>query len=104
MALTKEDLQAIGSLMDDMREELKQGQAATNARLDKLTTKVDKLEQGQAKLETEMHKRFKETSDIIVDAVELVGQKTDQIDRAIRDMQGATAQNAYELQILKSRA
>ena len=51
MALTKEDLQAIGSLMDGMREELrgdiaelKQGQAATNARL-------DKLEQGQAKLE-----------------------------------------------------
>jgi len=156
MSLTKEDLQAIGTLIDGKItpinarfDKLEQGQAATNAKLDKLeqeqtatnakldkleqeqtatNAKLDKLEQEQAatnakldkfeqeqaatnakldKLEqgqAEMKALIRGSQEVIVEVVDVLGQKTDRIEKAIQDMQGAAAQNAYELQVLKSRA
>ena len=51
MALTKEDLQAIGALMDNKLEpikadiaDLKQGQSVTNVRLDKVDARLDNMQ------------------------------------------------------------
>ena len=71
-----------------------------DARLDKMDTRLDKLEQGQAEIRADI----REAQALIVDVVEVVGQKTDQLEKTIRDMQGATAQNSYELQVLKNKA
>ena len=142
VSLTKEDLQAIGALieqkiapMNARFDKLEQGQAVLADRLDGLeqgqavlADKLDGLEQGQAVLANrldgleqgqaatavrldafkgeliEIKGLIQGSQQVIVEVVDLVDQKTGRIEKAIQDMQGATAQNAYELQVLKSKA
>jgi hypothetical protein len=51
-----------------------------------------------------MREGFRQTREAISDVVNIVGDKIDQLEKTIYDMQGATAQNSYELQVLKSKA
>ena len=86
MSLTKEDLQAISAMI---KKELE----PVNKQLDNMDKRLDSIET-----------LIKGSQAEIVAVVEAVGKKTDQIEKALLDTQGATAQNSYELQVLKSKA
>lgn len=82
-------LVAIGRMMDEKLEPI-------NARLDKVDTRLDGLEdgqaridgklaglyQGQAELRTDMEKGFKETRETIAEVVEAVDKKIERLETA----------------------
>jgi len=93
-----------------MLEALTKGQAETNARLDKLESKVDKLESAQTELKTEIHKRFdtidadlKKVSDFAIDAEEANEKRHIEIFERLQDITSVTKDNMYDIALLKQK-
>lgn len=54
-------------------------------------------------LRSEIAKNFRSTRSEIVDAVEMVGQKVERLEGNIKAVEDVTAQNAYDVQLMKRR-
>ena len=70
----------------------------------RLDGKLTGLQQGQADLKAQMQEGFRQNREAIAEVVDVVGKKIYHLEGVVKDVQGATAQTAYELQMLKSKA
>lgn len=102
-------------LLEAIKEMMESQTARVEQKIEGLSDKVDKVESElkseMVELREEMHslsdkveRNFQATRSEIVDAVEAVGRKVDSLDHSIKDMETVTAQNAYDVQLMKRRA
>ena len=98
--------------------ELKSEQAQMRADIADLRTDVTTLKSGQAQmraditelktdvkaLHNELEKGFQDTRSEIVDVVEAVSQKVERLENTIKSVEDVTAQNAFDVQLMKRRA
>ncbi len=76
---------------------LKSEQAQMRADITELKTDVKALH-------NELEKGFQATRSEIVDVVEAVSQKVERLDNTIKSVEDVTAQNAFDVQLMKRRA
>ena len=98
--------------------ELKSEQAQMRADIADLRTDVTTLKSEQAQmraditelktdvkaLHNELEKGFQATRSEIVDVVEAVSQKVERLENTIKSVEDVTAQNAFDVQLMKRRA
>lgn len=98
--------------------ELKSEQAQMRADIADLRTDVTTLKSEQAQmraditelktdvraLHNKMEKGFQATRSEIVDVVEAVSQKVERLENTIKSVEDVTAQNAFDVQLMKRRA
>ena len=98
--------------------DLKSGQAQIRADIADLRTDVTTLKSEQAQmraditelktdvraLHNKMEKGFQATRSEIVDVVEAVSQKVERLENTIKSVEDVTAQNAFDVQLMKRRA
>lgn len=77
--------------------DLKSGQAQMRADITELKTDVRALH-------NKMEKGFQATRSEIVDVVEAVSQKVERLENTIKSVEDVTAQNAFDVQLMKRRA
>jgi len=65
---------------------------------------LEQVQSDISEIKSDMRKGFKKNREAIAEIVTVVGQKIDHLEDTIKDMQGVTSQNSYELQLLKSKA
>ena len=77
-------------------------------KVDNLDTKVDKLEVKVDNLDTKVERYFHETVKTVSEIVEVLDNKIIQSEKVIiakiNDIEDVTAQNAYDVQLIKRRA
>ena len=93
----KELLQVIVHRLDGM-----------DARLTTLEEGQKSLEQGQKDLSSKLDRYYEGTIEAVGNGVEVIGNKIDDVERnltnKINDIESVTAQNAYDVQLMKRRA
>ncbi len=77
--------------------ELKSEQAQMRADITELKSDVKALH-------NELEKGFQDTRSEIVDVVEAVSQKVERLENTIKSVEDVTAQNAFDVQLMKRRA
>ena len=100
----KELLQVIVHRLDGMDARLttlEEGQRSMDARL-------TSLEQGQKDLSSKLDRYYEGTIEAVGNGLEVIGNKIDDVERnltnKINDIESVTAQNAYDVQLMKRRA
>lgn len=72
--------------------------------LARMDERLDRMEQEQVKMRNEINESFRATRSELVDAVEVIGKKIDSLEHTVKDMETVTAQNAYDVQLIKRQA
>ena len=55
-------------------------------------------------LDRKVEEGFKATRSELVDTIETVGRKVERLESTVKDVQTVTAQNTFELQLIKAKA
>ncbi|VYT17412.1 Uncharacterised protein [uncultured Anaerotruncus sp.] len=65
---------------------------------------ITTIKQDVKALDRKVEEGFKSTRSELVDAVETVGRKVERLEGTIKAVEDVTAQNAYDVQLMKRRA
>ena len=91
--------------------DLKSGQAQMRADITELKSEQAQMRADITELKTDvralhnkMEKGFQATRSEIVDVVEAVSQKVERLENTIKSVEDVTAQNAFDVQLMKRRA
>lgn len=94
-------LEAIKEMMESQTATIKGEMVELKA---ELKGEIAQLREEMHGLSDKVERNFQATRSEIVDAVEAVGRKVDILGHSIKDMETVTAQNAYDVQLMKRRA
>lgn len=71
---------------------------------EKVLSMLDQIVERLDRIEAKVDSGFHDTRAEIVEVVEALGEKIDSLEHTIKDVENVTAQNAFDVQLMKHRA